>query len=88
MSNAFDIKTTTYTAQNVSVFGVILVSPYSARIWENADQNNSEYGHFSLTVILPTLSNILEILSIAKCVLFYKIYQSYIEFSTKNKCFY
>ena len=54
------------TAQNVSVFGVILVrifptfphiwteygeilrmSPYSVQMRENADQNNSEYGHFS-----------------------------------------
>ena len=26
----------------MSLFGVILV-----RIWENTDQNNSEYGHFS-----------------------------------------
>ena len=46
----------------MSVFGVILVriscirtehreiwsiSPYSAQMRENADQNNSEYGHFS-----------------------------------------
>ena len=23
------------------------ISPYSVRMWENADQNNSEYGHFS-----------------------------------------
>ena len=42
----------------MSVFGVILVrirtedgevrsiSPYSVRMWENADQTNSEYGHF------------------------------------------
>ena len=22
-------------------------SPYPARMWENADQKNSEYGHFS-----------------------------------------
>ena len=30
------------------VFGVILVHifPYSVRMRENADQNNSEYGHF------------------------------------------
>ena len=37
--------------REVSVFGVILVrvyhiSPYSSRMRENADQNNSEYGHF------------------------------------------
>ena len=43
------------TAWKVSVFGVILVrifphllriSPYSVRMWENTDQNNSKYGHF------------------------------------------
>ena len=35
-------------AWKVSIFGVILVriSLYSVRIPENADQNNSEYGHF------------------------------------------
>ena len=50
------------TAWKVSVFGVILVriflysgwirgiSPYSVRMKENADQNNSEYGHFLRSV--------------------------------------
>ena len=35
-------------AWKVSVFGVILVSifPYSVRMRENADHDNSEYGHF------------------------------------------
>ena len=28
------------------------ISPYSVQIWENADQNNSEYGHFSRSVDL------------------------------------
>ena len=28
------------------------ISPYSAQMWENADQNDSEYGHFSRSVIL------------------------------------
>ena len=53
----------TFIAEKVSVFGVILVrifphsdwirrdmeylSPYSVRMRENADQNNSKYGHFS-----------------------------------------
>ena len=27
-------------------YGEILISPYSVRIRENTDQNNSEYGHF------------------------------------------
>ena len=36
------------TAWKLSLFGVILVSifPYSIRMRKNADQNNSEYGHF------------------------------------------
>ena len=43
------------TAWKVSVFGVILVillsiSPYSVRMRENADQDNSEYGHFLRSV--------------------------------------
>ena len=28
------------------------ISPYSVQIWESADQNNSEYGHFSRSVDL------------------------------------
>ena len=28
------------------------ISPYSVRMRENADQNNSEYGHFSHSVVL------------------------------------
>ena len=42
------------TGQKVSVFGVILVRIFphsnfffSVRMRENADHNNSEYGHFS-----------------------------------------
>ena len=53
------------TALKVSVFGVVLVrifphsdwirrdlriSLYSVQIWENTDQNNSEYGHFLRSV--------------------------------------
>ena len=26
---------------------ILLISPYSVQMWENANQNNSEYGHFS-----------------------------------------
>ena len=26
------------------------ISPYSVRMWENSDQNNSKYGHFSRCV--------------------------------------
>ena len=54
------------TAWKVSLFGVILIrifphsdwigeirgiSPYSVRMRENTDQNNSEYGHFLRSVI-------------------------------------
>ena len=57
----------TYTAWKVSVFGLVLVrifcirteyieirsiSPYSVRMRENRDQNNSEYWQFSRSVIL------------------------------------
>ena len=32
-------------------YGEILrISPYSVRIWKNADQKNSEYGHFLCSV--------------------------------------
>ena len=48
------------TAWKVSVFGVTLVillsiSPYSVRMRESADQDNSEYGHVlrSVTVSFP-----------------------------------
>ena len=53
-----DVSRVNSTAEKVSVFGVIVVSifphsdwilrisPYSVRMRENTDQNNSEYGHF------------------------------------------
>ena len=44
--NAVDKKDTD-TARKVSVFGVFLV-----QIRENTDQENSEYGHFSCSVIV------------------------------------
>ena len=31
------------------------LSPYSVQMWENTDQKNSEYGHFSRSVKLDTL---------------------------------
>ena len=52
----------TFTAWKVSVFGVILVpifphldwgrrdTPYLVGMRENADQNNSKYGHFLRSV--------------------------------------
>ena len=45
-----------YTAQKVSIFGVILVLNtkgfplYSVRMRENADQKNVKYGHFARSV--------------------------------------
>ena len=42
------------------------ISPYSVRMWENADQNNSEYGHFSRSAGLKaniSTSEIAEIVS-------------------------
>ena len=45
----------TVTARKVSVFGVFLVRiflhSYSVRMRENANQNNSEYGHFLRNVV-------------------------------------
>ena len=29
--------------------------PYSVRMWENTDQNNSEYGHFSAVLVSTPL---------------------------------
>ena len=31
---------------------LLVISPYSVRMWENTDQNNSEYGQFSRSVDL------------------------------------
>ena len=32
------------------------ISPYSARMWENTDQNNSQYGHFLRSVFALLLT--------------------------------
>ena len=47
------------TAQNVSLFGVILVCifPHSDWMWENTDQNNSECRCFSRIVVDHTMQN-------------------------------
>ena len=39
------------------------ISPYSIRMRENTDQNNSEYGHFLRSMILPAILFYLEIYS-------------------------
>ena len=36
---------------------MINISPYSVRMWENKNQNNSEYGHFSRSEVFETISN-------------------------------
>ena len=48
----YQIFLSSFTAWKVSVFGVFLVGifPHSDWIWENMDQKNSEYGHFSRSV--------------------------------------
>ena len=39
-------------------YGEILrISPYSVRMWENADQNNSKYGHFLRSVNRTSLDH-------------------------------
>ena len=35
-----------YSGPHFPAFGLNTVSAYSARTWENIDQNNSQYGHF------------------------------------------
>ena len=41
-------KTSGESQQSSSFPFFIRISPYSARMWKNTEQNNSEYGHFSL----------------------------------------
>ena len=36
---------------------ILRISPYSVRIRENTDQNNSEYGHFLISVKFPFIMN-------------------------------
>ena len=37
--------------------GILRISPYSVRMWENADQNNSKYGHFLRSVNRTSLDH-------------------------------
>ena len=51
-------------------YGEILsISPYSVRMRENTDQNNSEYGHFLRSVYLTCFKSVLHFLSILACIL-------------------
>ena len=36
---------------------ILRIPPYSIQMWENADQNSSEYGHFLRSVFAEHLSN-------------------------------
>ena len=38
---------------------VLLISPYSVRMWENTDQNDSEYEHFLRGAICNSLKRVL-----------------------------
>ena len=40
---------------------ILRISPYSARMWENADQNNTEYGHFSRSALRKITTYFFEI---------------------------
>ena len=51
-------------------------SPYSVQMRENADQNNSEYGHFSRTVILKRNIFKLLTLKVLSCKLFNNKYMT------------
>ena len=42
-------------------FQILRISPYSVRMLENADQNNSEYGHFSCSALRNTATYFFEI---------------------------
>ena len=35
------------------MWSILRISPYSVRMWENADQKNFEYGHFSRSYNQP-----------------------------------
>ena len=50
-----EIKKDTDTALKVSVLGVFLVRIFSFGL--NTDQKNSEYGHFSLSLIVRDTSH-------------------------------
>ena len=51
-----NLKTFTITPQiSVQVWSFSRIFPYSILMWENMDQNNSEYGHFLCSVRPATL---------------------------------
>ena len=45
------VRIRTYSVPHFPVFELSTETPYSVRMRENADQNNSEYGHFLRSVI-------------------------------------
>ena len=44
------VRFRSYSGQHFHTFGM---TPYSVRMRENANQNNSEYGHFSRSAAVP-----------------------------------
>ena len=51
-----------YSSPHFPAFGLNMerYAPYSVRIWDNADQNNSEYGHFLRSDIWGTWWNLVK----------------------------
>ena len=46
------VRNGSYSGPNFPAFGLnTRISPYSVGMWENADQNNSEYEHFLRSVL-------------------------------------
>ena len=48
------LRIQSYSGPYFPAFGLnrsLRISPYSVRMWENTDQNNSEYGHFTRIVV-------------------------------------
>ena len=41
---------------------ILCIYPYSVQMWENTDQNNSEYGHFLRSVIFTLKKLVLKII--------------------------
>ena len=52
------VRIWSYSGPYFPAFG-LNISPYSVRMRENTDQNNSEYGHFSRSVCLAKIYKLL-----------------------------
>ena len=79
-----------------SVFSRVRISSYSVRMWENADQNNSEYGHFLRSELLgissegniSTLVVIINFLSLITVQFNYFLFSFSFFFMSKLTCNY